>query len=67
MKYQVQVVEDTQLPQASPWAIVRAGDATYMFIARSKFNSPVALCAILSSAWLAFQEQPVAQYLLLAG
>lgn len=64
MKYQVQVVEDSQLPVESPWAIVKAGDATYMFIARSKFACPLAMCSILSAAWVAFQEQPVAQYLL---
>lgn len=47
MEYIVQVVEDDQLPPASPWVVVVANDARYLFVTRAKILSPLAMCGIL--------------------
>jgi len=55
MHYEVQVVEDHQLPAGTGWAFVRSGDDQFMFIKRSLMTAgAVVLAEALSNAWRAW-------------
>lgn len=48
--YQVQIIEDHQLPSGITWALARVLEGVYLFITRSAFRDVEALCRLLSAA-----------------
>jgi len=49
MHHLVTVVEDNQLPTASPWVIVRHGDVSRLFVSRTTSQDPDKLRELITT------------------